>query len=74
MRAKKKVRAAITFTDLQKKYKLKDAALIQKRILFVNVMAIIKYMAEDNPPNRLMIQQYVNDFDIAEKARTQMAP
>jgi hypothetical protein len=61
--------AAKAFKSVQKKYGLTDPAMIQKRIIFVNLMALIKQIVEDTPANRKLLNGFNSDWQMAEQAR-----
>jgi hypothetical protein len=58
----------ITLQQLQKKYGLKDPDMIQKHIIFINLMALIKHVVDDGPTNKKLLSQYHEEWLSAERA------
>jgi hypothetical protein len=68
----KKTRNA--FRDVQKKYGLTDPAMIQKRIIFVNLMALLRQVIEPTARNKKLLSAYNTDWLATEKAMVNRTP
>ena len=55
--------------QVQHRYGLKDPAAIQRRILFENLLALLKTLSDDSPQNKRLFSRYLEDWHATEKMK-----
>ena len=60
----------VRFKKIQERYGLEKPEQIKMRILFSNVMGILKVMTENNQANRKLLSQFNVEWQICEQHET----